>query len=105
MVGDEIGVANFYNLTTAKYCAPVASTLALHPRASKSEWCGLLLWTQSVSSSRYAIMGGELQFMDGVADDEDDEACLEAITDTMDGETRRIFEKMRESRSSLVHGR
>jgi hypothetical protein len=98
IVRDEKGVANFYNLTTARYCVPVASTLALHPKASMSRWRSLLLWTQSVSSSRYAIIDGELQIME-VADE--DKARLGAIMDTMDSETRRIFEEMRESRSSL----
>ena len=45
-----------------------------------------------------------LQFMDGVADDEDDEARLEAMTDTMDGETRRIFIFEKIARL-WVHGR
>jgi hypothetical protein len=33
-VADEKAVADFYNQTTAKYCSPLASTLALHPTAS-----------------------------------------------------------------------
>jgi len=104
IVKDEKGVANLYNLTTMRYCAPVASTLALHPKALISELCSLLLWTQSVSSSRYAIMDGELQIMDEVGDNEDgdseDEAHLKSILDTMDSETFHIFEKMWESHSS-----
>jgi hypothetical protein len=93
---DEKGVANIYNLTTARFCAPVASTLALHPKASMSEWQSLLLWTQSVSSSRYAIMDGELRIMKV-----HDRALLESIMGTMDSETRGIVEKLWESRSSL----
>jgi hypothetical protein len=65
-----------------------------------SEWSNLLLWTQSVSSSRYAIIDGELQIME-VVDEDEDKAHLEAIMDSMDGETRRIFEEIRESCSPL----
>jgi hypothetical protein len=58
---DENAVGNFYNMTTAQYCPYVASTLALHPKASSSNWLNLLSWTQSVSSSGYAIsMDGQL---------------------------------------------
>jgi hypothetical protein len=31
---NEESVAKFYSKTTANYCMPVASTLALHPSAS-----------------------------------------------------------------------
>lgn len=60
-ITDEKGVANFYDKTTATFCTPLASTLALHPNASIAIWMGLLVWTQSVSSSGYAIMDGELR--------------------------------------------
>ena len=56
---DEKGVADFYNLTAARFYTPVASTLALHPKASISEWGSLLVWSQSVSSSGYEIMDGD----------------------------------------------
>ena len=39
---DENAVANFYGATTAKYCLPLASTLAIHPYAPFSEWCSLV---------------------------------------------------------------
>jgi len=60
---DEKAIAEIYGKTTAAFCVPLASTLALHPRASKDTWKILLLWTQSVSPSGYAIMDGELQII------------------------------------------
>jgi len=52
-VTDEKGVAHFYNLTAARFYTPVASTLALHPEASISEWRSLLLSSQSVSTESF----------------------------------------------------
>jgi hypothetical protein len=68
-VTDETGVANFYDRIIATFCTPLASTLALHPKASISDWSSLLVWTQSVSSSGYVIMDGELRIMRAVRDD------------------------------------
>jgi hypothetical protein len=62
-VTDEQGVASYYDKTTARFCAPLASTLALHPKASSSQWRSLVIWTTSVPRSGYAIMDGLLQFM------------------------------------------
>ena len=104
VVDDEKGVTNYYDKITARYCLRVASTLALHPKASMSKWHSLIVWTQSVSSSRYAIMDGELQIARRAVEDVGrlkDDGHLEAIMNTMETETRRIFEEMRESRSSL----
>jgi hypothetical protein len=62
---DEKAVANVYDKYAANYCLPLASTLALHPTASFSEWSSLLRWTQSVSSEGFATwemksLGGEV---------------------------------------------
>ncbi|KAM6501510.1 hypothetical protein JOM56_004524 [Amanita muscaria] len=95
-VPDEKAVADFYHLTTARYCAPVASTLALHPKASFSKWRSLLYWTQSSAPpTNYAIMDGLLCFMDkgdGWA----------AIVGSMENEDRRVFEEMAKSVSALA---
>jgi hypothetical protein len=94
VANDEKAVAEIYGKTAATFCAPLASTLALHPKASKDEWGNLLRWTQSVSSSGYAIMDGELQIMPGHND-------FDNIVETMDPETRVIVKEMRDSRTSL----
>jgi hypothetical protein len=95
-IKDEQGVANFYSKTTGMFCTPLASTLALHPKASASNWRTLLEWTQSVSSSGYAIMDGELGILAAASDDED--AAHEMIlVETMESETRRIFNEIRDS--------
>ena len=57
---DEKAVASFYERTTATFCAPVASTLALR----LSDWDSLLVWTQSVNVSGYAIADGFLKVTD-----------------------------------------
>jgi hypothetical protein len=90
VVRDEKGVADFYHQTTARFCAHVASTLALHPKASTSEWRGLLEWTQSVSSSGYAIVDGELRIFPARSND----TRREMIVGTMESETHRIFEEI-----------
>ncbi|KAK2467449.1 hypothetical protein APHAL10511_000304 [Amanita phalloides] len=100
-VRDENDVANFYDKTTGTYCAYVASTLALHPTASFSEWDGLLRWTQSLPSSTYAIVDGMLCFEpedDGVENAEQ----LAAIEKTIESKSLSVFEKMRESARPLA---
>lgn len=99
-VGDEKAVADFYNQTTAKYCSPLASTLALHPTASFSQWTSLLFWTQSVRSTGYAIIHGVLRFF-GESGIQTIEAIRAKIVKEMESDKRRIFEKMRKSESPL----
>lgn len=94
-ITDEKGVANFYDKTTATFCTPLAPTLALHPKILTADWTGLLAWTQSASSSGYAIMDGELRIFRTANDDEVTER--EKIVEAMDGETRRAFEAIRDS--------
>ena len=91
---DEKAVTEIYGKTTAAFCVPLASTLALHPKASKDTWKNLLLWTQSVSSSGYAIMDGELQIIK--------KDNFDKIVETMDPETRGIFKEMMRSSTSLA---
>ncbi|KIM75565.1 hypothetical protein PILCRDRAFT_13485 [Piloderma croceum F 1598] len=92
---DENGVCDFYYKTTAKFCSPLVSTLALHPKAPFSRWRSLVRWTQSGVRSSYAIVDGLLRFI-GKGDDEKLEAERVAVADTMGSETRLIFEKLRE---------
>jgi hypothetical protein len=94
-ITDEKGVAIFYDKTAATFCTPLASTLALHPTTS-TDWTSLLIWTQSVSSSGYAIMDGELRILRSASDDEVPERGK--IVETMESEMRRIFEVIRDSR-------
>ena len=54
IVADEKGVASYYDKTTARFCTPLASTLALHPQASSSQWRSLVVWTTSVPRSGHA---------------------------------------------------
>jgi hypothetical protein len=96
IVTNEKAVADFYDATTAKFCSPLASTLALHPKAPFSQWRSLVRWTQSGARSSYAIMNGGLLRFIGKGDNERLEAERAAIADTMESETRRIFEELRE---------
>ena len=96
MAPDEKSVANYYDKTTAMYCPAIASTLVLHSKASVSGWLPLLHWTQSVISSGYAIMHGELRIKDEKNMTEDDKACLQRILVSMDPKVRQMYEKMKE---------
>ncbi|KIM75061.1 hypothetical protein PILCRDRAFT_13876 [Piloderma croceum F 1598] len=100
IVTDEEAVSHFYNATTAKFCSPLASTLALHPKAPFSQWRSLVRWTQSGARSSYAITDGLLRFI-GKSDNEKLEAEWVAIANTMESETRCIFEELREYLSPL----
>jgi hypothetical protein len=101
IVEDEKAVAEFYNQTTARYCSPLASTLALHPTASFSQWTSLLFWTQLVRSSGYASMDGVLRFF-GKGGLQMVETIRADIVKGMESGKHRIFEKMRESNLPLV---
>jgi hypothetical protein len=101
IVTDENEVASFYGLTTARFCSPLASTLALHPKASFSQWRSLLLWTRSGPTSSYpTCMDGWLRFLKG-GSNENIESLRASIVETMESETRRIFEELRESFSPM----
>ena len=97
-VENERAVADFYGNTTAKYCSRLASTLALHP--SFPRWRTLLHWTQSGPSSSYAIMDGQLLFIDeGV---NQDKIARAAVVESMDSEARTIFEEVRKLKQPLA---
>ncbi|KAM6495989.1 hypothetical protein JOM56_008695 [Amanita muscaria] len=98
-VTSEAGVVENYLQTTARYCMPLASTLALHPTASFSQWSSLLFWTVP---SDYGITDGVLRFIDEGDDDDDIEALRAAIVKSMESENRRFFEKMRDSMRPLA---
>ncbi|KAF8808131.1 hypothetical protein BYT27DRAFT_7211721 [Phlegmacium glaucopus] len=101
VVTSEKAVADFYDKTTAKYCSRVASTLALHPTASFSQWDSLLSWTQSTVSSGYAITDGQLCFIEKSVD-QTNKAHQEAIVKSIQTKIRPIFEEMRKFRSPLA---
>ncbi|KAF8348709.1 hypothetical protein F5887DRAFT_1249742 [Amanita rubescens] len=91
---DEKALASFYDKTTALFCAPIASTLALR----LSDWDTLLMWTQSANAYGYAIAGGFLQVA-GPTDLADKEAQLKEV---MDEETLRLFRSLSTRLASLV---
>ncbi|KAM6503753.1 hypothetical protein JOM56_000696 [Amanita muscaria] len=91
---DEKAVASFYDKTTALFCAPIASTLALR----LSDWDTLLMWTQSANVCGYAIAEGFLQVA-GPTDLAHKEAQLKEV---MDEETLRLFRSLSTRLASLV---
>ena len=93
-VADEKAVARFYERTTATFCAPVASTLALRV----SDWASLLVWTQSANVSGYAIADGFLTFMGPTSLAETEAELRQA----MDEETFRLFQLLVARRASLM---
>jgi hypothetical protein len=90
-VADEQAVAGYYGHTTAIFCAPVASTLALGVP-------GVLMWTQSANVTGYAIADGFLQF----ADPKSLEKHIGELTEILDEETLKIFSWLAEHSSSLM---
>ena len=97
-VANETAVGDFYLQTTARYCSPVASMLALHP--SFPRWRSFLHWMQSPASSGHAIMDGQLCF---TADTDDDlEMELRTILTIVDSKVRAVTEEARESMASLA---
>ena len=91
---NESAVANFYDATTNKFCSPVASTLAIHPNVPFSKWHSLVTWTQSVSSSGYAIMDGQLSLFKKFRLEK--KRHMDRIFNSIDSELDRdIFEEMR----------
>ena len=94
---DEKAVASYYEKTTAQYCLPLASTLALHPNAPLSEWRPLLEWTQSVSSSGYAIMDGQLSIIRNYNVEEEGLAIEDRVK-----WDRGIFQELKKSKSPFV---
>jgi hypothetical protein len=58
---NERSVANYYKQRAARYCIPVASTLALHPQAPT--WTTVLEYDQVPSKSNYAIADGVVRII------------------------------------------
>ena len=98
---NEKAVVEFYGRTTADYCLFVASTLALHP--SSPRWGSLLTWTQSAPSEDYAIMDGQLVFIEELEDDDVKKKIRRAaIVESMDSKSRAFVEAITESGSPLA---
>ena len=95
---DEKAVVEAYIKTTAEFCAPVASTLALHPNDSDSEskWHSLLVWSTFTHPSGYAIADAQLRI-----DYDDHSEIVAHLLNTMDSDTRNIVEKLWGDESSL----
>jgi hypothetical protein len=88
---DEKAVASFYDKTTATFCVPVASILALRIP-------GMLRWTQSANVSGYAIADGFLKFA-GPKTLADMDAQLK---EAMNKETLKLFRRLAGRHSPLV---
>jgi hypothetical protein len=96
---DEKAVASFYDKTTATFCAPVASTLALHPRTL--DWLNLVVWTQS-GNSAYAIADGFLRIVSSVQSSDKHRAIRAMLENAITDETRVIYRSLRGHFPSLA---
>jgi hypothetical protein len=54
----ELDIAEAYTMHAGMYCAPLASTLAIHP--SSEHWGSILRWTIAGQAGRWAIADGVL---------------------------------------------
>ena len=88
---DEKAVANYYNLTTALYCPPLASALVFHP---KSAFLSLLNWCQPCSGG-HVIMDGRLEVKDERGVGEKHKAVFDEILRSMNPEIRQMYEKLK----------
>jgi hypothetical protein len=97
---NEKAIANFYDKYTSQYCLPVASMLAFHPATSEC----ILDWAQSVSSSGYAIVDGELRIMKDSGHREATKLHRASIWATVNlkASDRRLLELMRDSELTLA---
>src|SRR6266550_1773134 len=93
-MSDEKAVASFYDKTTATFCAPIASTLALRV----PDWSTLLVWTQSANVSGYAIAEGFLK----VASPTNLAKKETHLKEAMGEETLRLLQVLSTRRASLV---
>ena len=90
-VVDEKEVASFYERTTATFCLPVASSLALG-------FPGLLRWSQSSNVTGYAIADGFLYF----PDPNRSAAMYAQLEQNIGEETVKLIQLLGENRSSLA---
>lgn len=65
---NELGVAEIYSAHTARYCQPIASTLAIHPSSEK--WRTSITWSVDRKEVRWAIADGELSISANVNKDD-----------------------------------
>jgi hypothetical protein len=91
---DEKAVANYYDKSTGLWCAPVASTLALHPNTSTLGWLPLLMWSQSGNLVGYAIADGSLRFIPVEVDG--GPLWAPAVLDSMDEGMRLLYRALRQ---------
>ena len=102
IVPDEKGVASYDKKSTARFCVPLASTLALHPQASSSQWFSLVIWTTSVPHSGYGIMNGLLHFMPMPEDgSKKSKSKWAQIMECMESEKCRTFVEMSRATTAL----
>jgi hypothetical protein len=58
-MANELSVTSLYQVTTASYCRPAASLLALYPH--HKTWTSVLVWTMAPANRHFAIADGALQ--------------------------------------------
>jgi hypothetical protein len=92
---DEKAVALYYDKTTAEYCHMIASALIFHCTVPMPDWLPLLSWTQSVHSSGYAIMDGQLVVNTEESVNEGLKAAFRGILKSMDPDIRQMYERMK----------
>ena len=92
---DEKAVALYYDKTTAAYCLAIASALIFRSTVPMPRWLSLLSWTQSVHSSGYAIMDGQLVVKTEESVPEVRKDDFRRILEYMDPDIREMYERMK----------
>jgi hypothetical protein len=101
-VTDEKGVMAFYEKTSGKYCTPLASFLALHPKTPYPAWYSLVNFTQSPGSASEAVEDGRLHLATIVDDDPSIQADVELLVQSLESKTRRVFMCLQEADATLM---
>lgn len=87
---DESSVSLFYNNTTATFCSPIASTLAIHPEVHK--WSEIIGWSLG-DSAAWAIADGKLEINYGTGRMRDDRLLRESLPEHTRKELEEIVKR------------
>ena len=95
---NELSVMEFYLRTTALFCAPVASVLALYPQFTR--WTSILVWMRTPTRSSYTIADGSLKLSDL---DMVSGSTSRKLLDAMDETTRMLVPRLRDKFPDLIN--
>jgi hypothetical protein len=98
----EEGVTEYYQLLTATFCLPIASTLALYP--TLHEWTSLLGWTLDSDQAGWAFADGVLQLTPAPnAGELEDAEDYQLVLEKIDPDIRHILDELQRRYPDLAN--